>query len=629
MADIRFLDASSIESIGNFTQAELIVDTGSVKATSDDYLSLVGTSVLQTNTILNTNFNFVAERIAEPIYTLAAETFGQIEHIDPLGTYYDQAFRGINDLRLELGVLQLGETGSVSSEDSLLNRIGRYLEGLYAAPNANLDELDNFFGDFIEAGSFIVPDLGAPPEKGAIRDGSTVAENDQTALFSLGRQMRVDIRFVQRLRSAILSFRKFQQRRLNNLHTKLADTETEIVDAQKELSNLNRKRLESVADYQVVRQLVVDDWKKVESEYDERARILNAHQGIYYTRVRETPVNALPPDPLALRFSRPDDLVPGCPLSDKDLPEDLEPFMESVLDIAVADWRTLRPLYRQLPARRRLNKLVTRRNLRLDHRLLSPLEVGPTPLAARMSVLQQQNVTLIRDVARRPFLESKSLSQYQWSAAQLISLEDLLNGPPHRLRASAENLRNKLDQAAHCLLEQLRRVRPSIRLDWSNAAENDTLAVEKPSQWPGLELAEEDDFNGIRTVIDLVHWWFRQLADKAHSSSYSALRNFVRACLMIAASDDPEEILHGNLMTVPPRLRVGEALRLQLNKEALAGTRLQLLDGASQLVGTLTVEDYDDNGAIATVTQVHQSELAPTTSFTVSGYMIPGSTRIL
>jgi hypothetical protein len=180
-------------------------------------------------------------------------------------------------------------------------------------------------------------------------------------------------------------------------------------------------------------------------------------------------------------------------------------------------------------------------------------------------------------------------------------------------------LHDRLDAGAGCLIERLRAVTPSLRLDWASAAEADRLDVEHAERWSGLERAEAADFNGVRTLLELVDWWFRQLHADAAASSRTAMRNFVRACLLFAAQDDPQQILRGSLKTAPPIFRAGTNLRLALNREALPGTTLQLLDAQARVVGTLRVDDHDEQGAIASVMQVLDTTARPDTSFTVSG----------
>jgi hypothetical protein len=96
------------------------------------------------------------------------------------------------------------------------------------------------------------------------------------------------------------------------------------------------------------------------------------------------------------------------------------------------------------------------------------------------------------------------------------------------------------------------------------------------------------------------------LAEDASDTSRTAITHVLSACLLIAASDDPQQILYGNLQTLPGVFRPGELLRLNLNRDALPGTQLQLLDAQRQVVGMLRVDDQDKNGVVATLMQVYQ-----------------------
>ena len=566
--------------------------------------------------------------IREPFYTKDNSTFGVLKHIDYADGLFKDAKRGIDDLREEL---------NPSNEDYLLGKAKVYIEGLYSAEGADHVELERFFSSFYQDGRFVRAALTEVVTPGDTvsgmnvldDDGNTIPlkENSYTALFSTGKVIRNDIRLTQSLRMAISRYRKYQQKKLKRLQAQWGKVSARIPAEHKTLSMMNRNRVETLGDYQVVRQLVAEDWAKVAAEYDTRAEILNNHQGIYYVRVRETPVSLAPAAPLPLRFSSPDDLVPGCPMVDNDLPDELAPFMESVLDIAMSDWAALQPHYRLLPVRRRIRRWLTHRQLRLSSRMSDGYSGNSTIAALRLERLFVQNRAVVRDFSRRPLVESRSLIGYQQAASRLISLEDLLNGSPHRLRGRAEQLRNKLDQASHCLMTELRKVAPSIRLDWSTAAEEDSLNVASPTNWPGLEKAEEQDFNGVRTMIELVQWWFRQLSPEAASASHSAVRNLIRAALMLAAADDPQEILQGTLQTVPARFKKGDALRVSLNREALPGTVLQLVDNSNRFIATLRVDDFDDTGAVTTITQLQAVDITPSTSFTVTGFALPGSRR--
>ncbi len=251
-------------------------------------------------------------------------------------------------------------------------------------------------------------------------------------------------------------------------------------------------------------------------------------------------------------------------------------------NIPAGEWAHLRPLDHLLPARTILAGLVEMRRQKLALRLNRATDAG----LALLSGLAQQNQALVRDIAARPF-GAGTLSEQQREAGAILALDDLLAIPSPLLREPARALHQRLDAAAGCLLERLRAISPSTRLNWASAAEADRLAVEAPERWPGLAEAEERDFNGVRTLVELVARWFRQLDADASAAARGAMRNLVRACLLLAASDDPQQLVQGRLQTLPGRFRLGEALRLRLDREAAPGTLLQLFDDDQRVIATL------------------------------------------
>jgi hypothetical protein len=232
--------------------------------------------------------------------------------------------------------------------------------------------------------------------------------------------------------------------------------------------------------------------------------------------------------------------------------------------------------------------------------------------------LLQHHLSLASELIARP-INAASLVDLQRQSHAVLALEDLLACPVPLLREPATALHQRLDGAAGCLLARIKAVTPSLRLKWAAAAEADTLAVDAPERWPGLELAEAADFNGIRTLVELVSWWFRQLDGSAAGTSRTAMRNLVRACLLLAAGDDPDQLLQGTVSVLPARLRIGEALRLQLNRVPPPGALLQLTDDQHRVVGTLRVDDHDIHGTLARFTSVIDASATLSTSSRVSG----------
>ena len=559
------------------------------------------------------------------VFEKPSKKFGTIAHIDFADIAFFNAKDEITDLRVEF---------DRTNENFLVGRVKRYLDEIknhwiYKEHNFENYEFVKRAGGMTGKGWSrfdTLTSLDKPEE-----DLPAPEEGKKTlyhpALFSTGKIIRQDILLIERLRRELVSLHKFQQKILVEKRTALGKVETEIPQHHQTLANLNRQRIRSEGDYQVARLLVAENWADVEKSYAERARILNNHKGLFYARVRETPINLRPVNPLPLRHGSLDDLVPGYPLEDVDLPEDLQIFMEAVLDIPMSDWVSLHNHYTLLPTRPQLQRMLGVRQARLGYRINQNHQADNKMISVKLGRLRNQNQMLMSDMLHKVFIPSPSIVEYQRNATQLLSLEDLLNGPPHRLRGLAETQRNKLDQATHSLLKELRKISPSIRLQWAEAAELDTLNVKQPTQWPGIGQAEAKDLNGIRTLVELIQWWWRQLTTNASSTSHSAVRNLIRATLMLAAADDPDQILHGNLATVPGRFVVGEALRLNLNKEALPGTLLQMVDPANVLIGTLRIDDFDDKGAVATLTQLIAQHAIPSTAYTVTGFMMPGKKR--
>lgn len=557
------------------------------------------------------------DKPADPVYERANDSFGVLNHVMPAFQLYTHAKSGIQNLRAEL---------ADEDSDSLAGRLVAYIKKLYTSGIETKDVLDRYFKDVLADGSLNKGNLDTlewePPERDAGDNNDT--GNDQKTpwiidyqyvnhLFKAGRLMRKDIRFVETLRKRITQFRHYQQRKLAGLEAQLEDIEAEIPEALNELDVLNRRRLETEADYRVARQLVAENWAGVARQYAKRAKILDAHQGLYFVRARETPVAGNAREILALRHDAPGDLVPGCDNpTGEELPAELDSFVGAVLDIPVSDWRSLASDVTRLPGRERLNRLVAFRQSRLQSRMTQSLPSKSSALALRLHALHGQNQALLQSLAGRAVADAASLVEFQRSAANVLSLQDLLEGAPHRLRGKAVRLREKVDQASQCLLQRLNDVAPSIRLEWARTAEAGELTVDRPEGWPGMDRARNDDFNGIRTVVDLVHWWFRQLSDDPSSSSFTAVGNLIRAMLMAAADDDPQAILHGHLTTLPEQFLPGRALRVALNREAVPGTLLQMVNQNNRMVGVLRVDDQDDEGAVATITRtlVEDSELS-------------------
>lgn len=550
------------------------------------------------------------EPLTEPVFNKAPSTGkGMLSHVELIRDSFFNVRRDLLDLRDKANTRR-------NQAKSLIDRVCDFLDD-YLKPEElrRLGVID----DDSQARPFrllVAPDLHsaegvllrprldlAIPRPGDDA-GDGLKHNDESALFSAGKVVADDIRQIEALRGALTTLRRRHQQALEDLRARLAALEADIPGEIRTLDVRERERVEALDDYAVAQRLLAEHWREIEAAYAERKRVIESHRGLFYVKVRETPLGRTLPDPLDLRPASPDDLVPGCANRDTALPAALAPFMEAVYDIPAGDWANLRPLGHLLPGRALLAGLVDARRQKLALRLNRAV-TADTPV---LTGLVQQNHALVREVAARPF-NAGALSELQRQGSAILALDDLLAIPSPLLRDPARALHQRLDAAAGCLLARLRAIAPSIRLRWSALAEANRLAVESPERWPGLAEAEERDFNGVRTLVELVAWWFRQLDSDASGVARTAMRNLVRACLLLAASDDPQQLVQGRLKTLPGRFRLGEALRLTLNREAAPGTLLQLFDASQRVIATLRVDDHDDQGTVASVASILDPEV--------------------
>ena len=422
-------------------------------------------------------------------------------------------------------------------------------------------------------------------------------------LFSAGNTIRADIRDIDSLHGTLMRLQSNLNRALTAKKNALTKLDQEIPERQRELANLDQARLKALGESKMVAALVEENWRNVEAEYLRREKILTNNRGIYFARASETPVGKSTLLDVDLRYGKLEDLVPGTAISHLELPDEIEPYIETIADMPLANWKLFNPYWNQLPARLTVLKWLDNRRLRLGY-----LTRQPRQITSKFNGLMQSHQAILQDYARFNIAGDNSLQAFYREAVQIISLEDLLTGTPHQLRGRAQYFRNQLDQATHLLLSSLQSVTPGLRLDWATAAELDQLDLRQPNTWPGMQQAKLNDLSEIRTLVELISWWWRQLNDNATSAAVAAVRNLLRAALMVAVGDDPKEMLHGYLQAIPAQFRAGELVRATLNRHAALGAELQLVNERDQLVGKLLVEDADERGAILRIAQVYISE---------------------
>ncbi len=532
------------------------------------------------------------QALTKPSFTAKEFQFGVLEHIRPETQEYKKAINGFNNLMTTInGLFDKSDAATIKNE------LKKY---------------------------------GTPQTYQAIQDTAVAASEEiapklYEALFILGKILVHQIAYMEARYVRLEAELSLKLRARIRKETEIEKLVALIRAGTEQLAGIDKRRIEYLGDYGVVQRLLDDDWLDVFKLDQERTRVLTTGvKGLYFLRVCQTPIGLPLADPLLLRYGKSSDIVPGCDTDEEpDLPDDMDDFFDTVLEIPMNDWAALREFKIQIPTADKLDYIGNLRQTRLYSKTTK--QAAATTQNATKS---QVNVSLfgirIQTQATLNFMAQAVLpvaiassKNRQDLAVKVLSLADLLGGTRGVLQKNAQTLHNRLEQALVCMLEKLNDLAPSIRLQWAQLAEDDRLSVERVELWPGLERAEREDFNSTRTLSELIAWWFRQLDGDASAVARSAMRNMIRAALIHASLGDPAEIIHGAVQVPPRRLTLGEPLRVQLNRPPKVGTVLQLLDTQQRVIALLNVDDHDDKGTLAKITQVTQKDALVTTQFRV------------
>lgn len=540
------------------------------------------------------------QALTKPAFTAQEYRFGTLDHVRPELQEYKKAQRGMRELLSTLdGLFHTAEAKSIKAlfrkiENDQEDKVPT-LESLGVSDNTRIGDPNTL--------QQLVPRLYA----GLFTMGKILT---QQIAYMEGRYARIEALLEGKLRSRL---------RQEGVIEKLAAL---IRQATEELTSIDKRRLEYLGDYGVAQRLLDDDWLQIYKQNQERTRILTTGvRGLYYVREQQTPISQVLADPLALRYGKAGDAVPGCDWEEEvDVPQELADFFDTVLEIPVSDWSAIKELEVHLPVGPRLEYVTALRNVRLQQKTAQRISQTnlDKPVRISLNTVRVQTHAVLTQFARvATNFDADSRRNRQSASAKVLSLEDVLAGSRGHLQREAQTLHNRLEQAIHCLLEKLNELPPSVRLMWQQLAEDDRIDVTQVPLWPGLDRAERDDFNATRTVAELVQWWFRQIKTDASADTKSAMRNMIRAALIHAALGDPTEIVQGQVQVPPRRLALGESLRLKLNQPAKPGTVLQLLDTQQRLVALLNIKDEDQQGVIAQVNQVTLQNAVVNTQFKV------------
>jgi len=557
--------------------------------------------------------NLAKSAVAKPAFQAKEFRFGVLDHISPEINEYRKAYYGMQDL-----LATLAELFDPTDASALRNKLKSIIKDkALLSPNILEDDARK---EAIQ--------LSKPKPDGEGYEYEKILplianQKRYKAMFTAGKVLTQWISITEARYNQIERKLQGKLREHTRRLSKIEKLSGLIRVAREALENLDRIVDEHVGDYGVAQRLIEEDWRHIYDANIERSRILTtAVQGLYYVRVRNTPVSIPIADPLQLRFANKNDIVPGCDWDDDvELPSELESFFETVCEIPMDDWANLKPLRPKLPPFHRFEYLRKLRTARYQSR---PQQIfsysGTDTLQARLKTVQLQSHTIVKQwtsLTLPTYFKSGVESQQQ--AAKVFSLEDLTTGANGHLRKQAQILRERLEQCQACLLEKLNLLPGSIRLQWGQLAEDDRIRVEQVSWWPGLEQAEQEHFNATRTIAELIDWWFRQLDDDATSASKNALRNMIRATLIFASLGDPQEIVRGTIFLPPKIATPGERFRVKLNRTLRPGIQLQLLDPDQQVAAEISVEDGDTESTQVRIIKMIQKNRKITSQFKIVG----------
>ncbi|WP_367156135.1 hypothetical protein [Methylomonas sp. HYX-M1] len=558
------------------------------------------------------------EAVTTPAFEAKEYRFSVIDHINPEINEYAKSYYGMKELVATL--TDLFDATDASTLRRQMVKIGE-VEGGDSQANDPFNRPNKI--EAPEVLDALAAKAATNPTNNQLDPGQYSLLKVQYRYHALFKAGKILTQWISLFENRYNAIERKLQGKLREQANKLAQIDKlagQIRVARETLESMDRFRIEQLGDYGVAQRLLDEDWRKVWARNNDRTRILTTGlRGLYYVRVRGTPVSAALADPLDLRYGSSQDIVPGCDWDEEvDLPAALDPFLAAVCEIPMDDWASLKGLQPKLPPFQQFDYLGQLRQARFRARpslLLTP--ANSDTLQARLQTvhLQTQIVMQQWSAFALPVFDVSSL-QTQAAAAKILSLEDLATGSGP-LRKQAQDLRDQLEHCQFCLLEKLNVLPPSLRLQWGQLAEDDRIRVEDVSWWPGMDRAEAEDFNAVRTVSELIAWWFRQLAGDASAAGRSAMRNMIRAVLIHASLGDPQEIVRGNVHVPPRTASIGERLQVKLNRAPQPGTRLQLLDTQQQVVAVLAVEDHTPQSTRVKIVDMLQPGVSINTRFSV------------
>lgn len=458
--------------------------------------------------------------------------------------------------------------------------------------------------------------LPTPPPTPSGSQVDTETENYASVVASM-RALLGDMNQVEKnailIESAYFRFRD----RIDSMQTRIGQMTSAMGDALNTLRNAQNAAAQTAGDYAAAQRLVIEETARVAAATTARNQAIAAATGLFFARELQTIISRPLSPALALTADTPADLVPGCPADHPGPPAALQPFLDLLLEVPLADWRPLLGAWTGLPDQAGLQRLGTLRAARLAN-WVAPTDFGSSVAAADLATLAQTTRSAFDPIFQSTIaIINASLAATQQSAFAILSLPDIVGLPVSLLRTNTEALRARLESATGCLFETLTSLPPSARFAWASLARTKNLALLNFAQWPLPPGLGDTGTATLRRLAALVNWITAQLHDASSSASQTALGNLVAATVMAAAYGDPNEAVTGTVATTGGVPRPGVPIRVVLNRPPPIGTVLNLLDDTQSVVGTIRVLDHDALGTTATVVTSY-AQTAPTSGWSVA-----------
>jgi hypothetical protein len=431
-------------------------------------------------------------------------------------------------------------------------------------------------------------------------------DNDSSALFKLSRYAMDDFHRMSTLRRDVTRLKRAKTQELRNSLKSRSQLNNEIEDAREAFENNEKTLLKAEENYALVQGLLEQQLQAVDDAFAERHRILSNPSALCFVRISDLPMQISFHQTPLMAQPRTGELPAVCKQA-AELPERLKPFMDLLDDQPMSSWRQLKPYWRWLP-----EAWLQQPPLRIIPQLKQNIGLMPLPFHSLMVAIPavQKRSTSIKS--------GLSLAASSKLSADEITLEQLTKARHAGLRQKARGLQDDLASAFSCVLQQLLELPANARYNWSRLAEKDTLNTENPLSWPDFyHYSSQSEGLYLREAIE---WLYSQLDSQAITESRSALRTAIRACLLQAVNDDPEDLLHGKVIQFPGFIKPGVMMTASLNKTPSLSDRLKVYDGTQQLIAEARVIDSNQTEANIEVISTYVATPAAFASWTVVGH---------